>query len=36
MRFNCATVLVVLSICTLRRNIADQWRCNANGRSQNA
>jgi len=34
MRFHCATVLVVLSICTPYRE--HWWRCNANGRSENA
>ena len=34
MRFHCATVLVVLSICAPQREHC--WRCNANGRSQNA
>jgi len=34
MRFHCATVLVVLSICVPYREHC--WRCNANGRSENA
>jgi len=34
MRFHCATVLVVLSICASKKERC--WRCNASGRSQTA